>query len=293
MAARACTGLASPAPPPARGAHHRGQRLPLGRRDPRPPHRPLGHPGLPDPGRGHHADHGPVPRRAPADRSRSDGPAQRLGHAAVPAGGGDFGRVPRLVRAHAHTGPRPARRGPAPLAGGNDLRRPPHPGPPRPVRPHPRHGRRRAGDVRARRGRRHHLRLRPGRLRPSRRVAGRLPRRPQARLALYHRHPCGPVPSRIRADRSREPCAPPGLRAQHGGPVTWPLGPDRGPLRAAAAAHHRNSNHRNHTVQTRALHGCLRRPNARHPDVLAAERRERARIHSGIRWGGRPGASAA
>jgi hypothetical protein len=44
-------------------------------------------------------------------------------------------------------------------------------------------------------------------------------------------------------------------------------------------------------VQTRALHAYLRRRNnnARHPDVLAAQRRERARIRSekAIRWGGR------
>lgn len=47
-----------------------------------------------------------------------------------------------------------------------------------------------------------------------------------------------------------------------------------------------------HTVQTRALHNYLRWRNnsARHPEVLAAQRRERARIRSekGIRWGGRP-----
>ncbi|MFE5407110.1 IS630 family transposase [Streptomyces sp. NPDC056580] len=52
-----------------------------------------------------------------------------------------------------------------------------------------------------------------------------------------------------------------------------------------------NSNHRNHAVQTRALHAYLRwrNANARHPDVLAAQCRERARIRSekGIRWGGR------
>lgn len=57
-----------------------------------------------------------------------------------------------------------------------------------------------------------------------------------------------------------------------------------------------NSNHGNHTVQTRALHAYLRwrNKNTRHPDVLAAQRRERARIRSekGIRWGGRPLASA-
>lgn len=48
---------------------------------------------------------------------------------------------------------------------------------------------------------------------------------------------------------------------------------------------------------TRALHAYLRwrHTNARHRDVLAAERRERARIRGekGIRWGGRPLAAAA
>ncbi|MFB9682508.1 hypothetical protein ACFFRH_44225, partial [Streptosporangium vulgare] len=62
-----------------------------------------------------------------------------------------------------------------------------------------------------------------------------------------------------------------------------------GPLRQFTIA---NSNHPNHTVQTRALHAYLRWRNAdaRHRDVLAAERKERARIRSekGIRWGGRP-----
>lgn len=51
------------------------------------------------------------------------------------------------------------------------------------------------------------------------------------------------------------------------------------------------------TTQTRALHAYLRWHNAkaRHPDVLAAQRRERVRIRSekGIRWGGRPLAAAA
>lgn len=50
-----------------------------------------------------------------------------------------------------------------------------------------------------------------------------------------------------------------------------------------------NSNHPNHTVQTRALHRYLRwrNTNARRPEILAAQRRERARIRSeqGIRWG--------
>ncbi len=67
-----------------------------------------------------------------------------------------------------------------------------------------------------------------------------------------------------------------------------------GPLRQFTIA---NSNHPNHTVQTRALHAYprWRNANARHRDVLAAERKERARIRSerGIRWGGRPLAAAA
>ncbi len=50
-----------------------------------------------------------------------------------------------------------------------------------------------------------------------------------------------------------------------------------------------NSNHPNHVVQTRRLHEYLRWRNAhaRHPDVLEAQRRERARIRSekGHRWG--------
>nr|WP_235433311.1 IS630 family transposase [Protofrankia coriariae] len=58
-----------------------------------------------------------------------------------------------------------------------------------------------------------------------------------------------------------------------------------------------NSEHPNHTVQTRALHDYLawRNAHARHPDVLAAQRRERARIRSErhIRWGGRPLPTAA
>jgi hypothetical protein len=43
-----------------------------------------------------------------------------------------------------------------------------------------------------------------------------------------------------------------------------------------------NSDHPNHTVQTRALHRYLRwrNANARHPDVLTAQRKERARIRS-------------
>ncbi|MGW1530332.1 IS630 family transposase [Streptomyces sp. NPDC002159] len=67
-----------------------------------------------------------------------------------------------------------------------------------------------------------------------------------------------------------------------------------GPLRQFTLA---NSHHPNHTVQTRELQRYLRwrNANARHPDVLAAQRKERARIRSekGIRWGGRPLANAA
>ncbi|MFJ5927636.1 IS630 family transposase [Kitasatospora sp. NPDC092948] len=72
--------------------------------------------------------------------------------------------------------------------------------------------------------------------------------------------------------------------------ASWanPIEAHFGPLRQFTLA---NSNHPNHTVQTRELHAYLRwrNANARHPDVLAAQRRERARIRSekGIRWGGR------
>ncbi|UJW28669.1 IS630 family transposase [Saccharothrix sp. AJ9571] len=61
-----------------------------------------------------------------------------------------------------------------------------------------------------------------------------------------------------------------------------------GPLKMFAVA---GSNHPNHTVATRALHAYLRwrNANARHPDVLASQRRERARIRSERRhrWGQR------
>ncbi|MDH6709515.1 hypothetical protein P3T27_006263 [Kitasatospora sp. MAA19] len=67
-----------------------------------------------------------------------------------------------------------------------------------------------------------------------------------------------------------------------------------GPLRQFTIA---NSNHPNHTTQTRTLHAYLRwrNANARHRDVLAAERKERARIRSekSVRWVGRPLAAAA
>ncbi|MFI6544717.1 IS630 family transposase [Streptomyces prunicolor] len=77
--------------------------------------------------------------------------------------------------------------------------------------------------------------------------------------------------------------------------ASWadPIEAHFGPLRQFTLA---NSHHPNHTVQTRALHAYLRWRNthARHSDVLAAQRRERARIRirirseKGIRWGGRP-----
>lgn len=73
--------------------------------------------------------------------------------------------------------------------------------------------------------------------------------------------------------------------------ASWanPIEAQFGPLRQFTIA---NSNHPNHTLQTRALHAYLRwrNANARHRDVLAAERKERAPIRSEkvIRWGGRP-----
>jgi hypothetical protein len=67
-----------------------------------------------------------------------------------------------------------------------------------------------------------------------------------------------------------------------------------GPLRMFTVA---GSNRTNHPASTKAIHAYLRwrNANARHPDVLKAQRRERARIRSekGIRWGGRPLATAA
>jgi len=52
-----------------------------------------------------------------------------------------------------------------------------------------------------------------------------------------------------------------------------------GPLRSFTMA---NSNHPNHTVLAREVQAYLRwrNANARHPDVLAAQHRERARIRS-------------
>jgi transposase len=70
--------------------------------------------------------------------------------------------------------------------------------------------------------------------------------------------------------------------------ASWanPIEAQFGPLRTFAMG---NSNHPNHTVQTRKLQAYLRWRNAhaRHPDVLAEQRRERARIRSERhqRWG--------
>ena len=70
--------------------------------------------------------------------------------------------------------------------------------------------------------------------------------------------------------------------------ASWanPIEPHFGPLRSFVLA---GSNHPNHVVLTRELHKHLRWRNAhaRHPDVLAAQRRERARIRSERhrRWG--------
>lgn len=73
--------------------------------------------------------------------------------------------------------------------------------------------------------------------------------------------------------------------------------PDRGALRTLAAVHHRQLQLPQPHRADRVLHAYLRwrNANARHPDVLAAQRLERARIRSekGIRWGRRPLAQAA
>jgi transposase len=77
--------------------------------------------------------------------------------------------------------------------------------------------------------------------------------------------------------------------------ASWanPIEAQFGPLRTFTMA---NSNYPNHTVLARDMHTYLRwrNANARHPDILAAQRRERARIHSERqhRWG-RPRTNAA
>ena len=79
--------------------------------------------------------------------------------------------------------------------------------------------------------------------------------------------------------------------------ASWanPIEAQFGPLRMFTMA---NSNHPNHTVLAHKLQEYLRwrNANARHPDVLAAQRRERARVRSERqqRWGRpRPAAKAA
>jgi len=70
--------------------------------------------------------------------------------------------------------------------------------------------------------------------------------------------------------------------------ASWanPIEAQFGPLRTFVVA---GSNHPNHTVLARRLQAYLRwrNANARHPDILAAQRRERARIRSERqhRWG--------
>lgn len=122
--------------------------------------------------------------------------------------------------------------------------------------------------------------------------------RGQARLLTGRRHgippapgtPGQPVRPQGRQDPSlgeEEPC-----RAVLHSDLQLVGQPDRSPFRPLRQFTIANSHHRNHSVQTRALHAYLRRrnTNSRHPDILAAQRRERARIRSekGIRWGGRP-----
>jgi len=78
--------------------------------------------------------------------------------------------------------------------------------------------------------------------------------------------------------------------------ASWanPIEAQFGPLRSFVIG---NSHHANHTVLARKLQAYLRWRNThhRHPDVLAAQRRERARVRSqkGIRFGGRPLTTAA
>ena len=73
-----------------------------------------------------------------------------------------------------------------------------------------------------------------------------------------------------------------------------PIEAQFGPLRTFTMA---NSNYPNHPAMARALHAYLRWRNAnnRHPDVIAAQRRERARVRSEHhqRWGRPPETQAA
>jgi hypothetical protein len=77
--------------------------------------------------------------------------------------------------------------------------------------------------------------------------------------------------------------------------ASWanPIEAQFGPVRTFVLG---GSDHRNHTVLARRLQEYLRwrNANARHPDILAAQRRERARVRSERqqRWG-RPKLKAA
>jgi hypothetical protein len=77
-------------------------------------------------------------------------------------------------------------------------------------------------------------------------------------------------------------------RDERGGCASWanPIEAHFGPLQTFVVA---GSNHPNHAVATRALHDYLRwrNANARHLDVLDAQRRERAKVRSERqrRWG--------
>ena len=70
--------------------------------------------------------------------------------------------------------------------------------------------------------------------------------------------------------------------------ASWanPIEAQFGPLRTFTMS---NSHHPNHSVLARGIQAYLRwrNANARHPDVLAAQRRERARVRSERhqRWG--------
>jgi hypothetical protein len=72
--------------------------------------------------------------------------------------------------------------------------------------------------------------------------------------------------------------------------IAWPEAPGRAPrVQDPRASPLTNSNHPNHTVLARKLQKYLRwrNANAHHPDILAAQRRVRARVRNERqqRWG--------
>jgi hypothetical protein len=110
-------------------------------------------------------------------------------------------------------------------------------------------------------------------------------RQPRGPRSCHHPEDRAPLYAEVSADPVRRRlCFTPAY-------ASWanPVEAHFGALRQFTIA---NSNHSNHTVQTKALHAYPRRrnANARHRDVLAAERKERTRLRSekGIRCGGRP-----